>query len=149
MGVSEFMAKVLWLGTDLRSQRNIFIRESSSKMYSQVVFALAQLAAEVPYSILCAVAFFLLFYFPMVRVLFRALLERRLTGPSARQGFNMETSRAGYQFAVIFVTEFFASFNHTFSLQDSDLLEQAVTLGQAVGALAPCVPSIPPHRKLY
>ncbi|KAL8291281.1 hypothetical protein RQP46_002259 [Phenoliferia psychrophenolica] len=82
--------------------RNIFIRESSSKMYSQIVFALAQLAAEIPYSILCAVAFYLLFYFPM--------------------GFNMEPSRAGYQFGVIFVTEFFA-----------------VTLGQAVGALAPTI----------
>lgn len=40
--------------------RGIFTRESSSKMYSQKVFALAQLAAEVPYSFICAVAFFLL-----------------------------------------------------------------------------------------
>jgi len=41
-------------------QRMTFIRESSSKMYSPYVFALSQLAAEVPYSILCSVVFFLL-----------------------------------------------------------------------------------------
>lgn len=40
--------------------RGIFTRESSSKMYSQKIFALAQLAAEIPYSFICAVAFFLL-----------------------------------------------------------------------------------------
>ena len=45
--------------------RNTFIRESSSKMYSQIVFALGQLMAEMPYSVLCAVVFFLLFYYPM------------------------------------------------------------------------------------
>ena len=72
-------------------------------MYSQIVFALGQLAAEMPYSILCAVVFYLLvrgsstpvavsltscsvqFYFPM--------------------GFNMDPSRAGYQFFVILITE--------------------------------------------
>ena len=45
---------------DLFLQRMTFIRESSSKMYSPYVFALSQLAAEVPYSILCSVVFFLL-----------------------------------------------------------------------------------------
>lgn len=35
--------------------RQTFIREASSKMYSQVIFATAQLAAETPYSVLCAV----------------------------------------------------------------------------------------------
>jgi hypothetical protein len=34
-------------------------------MYSQITFALAQLAAEMPYSILCAVVFFLLLIYPM------------------------------------------------------------------------------------
>lgn len=38
-----------------------FNREASSKMYSTVVFAIAQLVSEIPYSILCAVAFYLLF----------------------------------------------------------------------------------------
>ncbi|ORY59909.1 pleiotropic drug resistance ABC transporter [Leucosporidium creatinivorum] len=82
--------------------RQTFIRESSSKMYSQVVFALSQLAAESPYSLLCAVAFFLLLYYPM--------------------GFNKATDRAGYQFFVVLVTEFFA-----------------VTLGQGVAALSPSI----------
>lgn len=54
-------------------------------MYSQIVFALAQLAAETPYSILCAVVFFLLLYYPM--------------------GFSTVTDRAGYQFFVVLVTE--------------------------------------------
>lgn len=40
--------------------RMTYIREASSKMYSPVVFALSQLAAEMPYSILCSVVFFLL-----------------------------------------------------------------------------------------
>lgn len=35
-------------------------------MYSSVVFSIAQLTAEMPYSVLCAVVFFLLFYFPCV-----------------------------------------------------------------------------------
>ena len=50
-------------------------------MYSPTVFALTQLAAEAPYSILCATVFFLLFYFPV--------------------GFNFDSSRAGYQFLMI------------------------------------------------
>lgn len=50
-------------------------------MYSPVVFALCQLAAEAPYSLLCAVCFFLLFYFPA--------------------GFSTDPSRAGYQFLMI------------------------------------------------
>lgn len=37
-----------------------------SQMYSSVVFSIAQLTAEMPYSVLCAVVFFLLFYFPCV-----------------------------------------------------------------------------------
>jgi ATP-binding cassette subfamily G (WHITE) protein 2 (SNQ2) len=41
--------------------RMTFIRERSSKMYSEIVFAMGQLAAEMPYSLLCAVVFFLLF----------------------------------------------------------------------------------------
>lgn len=54
-------------------------------MYSPTVFALAQLAAEVPYSFLCALIFYLLYYFPM--------------------GFNYSPSRAGYQYIMILVVE--------------------------------------------
>ncbi|GAA5979902.1 hypothetical protein JCM11641_007581 [Rhodosporidiobolus odoratus] len=82
--------------------RMTFLREASSKMYSPVVFSLAQLAAEMPYSILCSVVFFLLLYYPM--------------------GFNMDSNRAGYAYAFILLTELFA-----------------VTMGQAVAALAPTI----------
>ncbi|GAA5882789.1 hypothetical protein JCM16303_002456 [Sporobolomyces ruberrimus] len=82
--------------------RMTFIREASSKMYSPYVFALSQLAAETPYSILCSVVFFLLLYYPM--------------------GFNTDSNRAGYAFAFILAVEMFA-----------------VTLGQAVAALAPTI----------
>ncbi|GAA5823312.1 hypothetical protein JCM3770_002194 [Rhodotorula araucariae] len=68
--------------------RMTYIREASSKMYSLVVFALSQLAAEMPHSILCSVVFFLLLYYPA--------------------GFNMESTRAGYAFAMILLTELFA-----------------------------------------
>jgi ATP-binding cassette subfamily G (WHITE) protein 2 (SNQ2) len=68
--------------------RQVFIREASSKMYSPAVFAIAQLIAEIPGSILCAVAFFLSLYYPA--------------------GFNYSSDRAGYAFLVILVVEFFA-----------------------------------------
>lgn len=42
--------------------RMTFNREASSKMYSSTIFALTQLIAEMPYSVGCAVAFFLLLY---------------------------------------------------------------------------------------
>ncbi|KAK4052255.1 ATP-binding cassette transporter snq2 [Microbotryomycetes sp. JL221] len=68
--------------------RLTFIRESSSKMYSQPVFALGQLAAEMPYSIACAVVFFVLLYYPM--------------------GFNTASERAGLQFLNILAVELFS-----------------------------------------
>ncbi|KAL8365942.1 hypothetical protein RB595_004631 [Gaeumannomyces hyphopodioides] len=81
-------------------KRAIFFRESSSKMYNQYAFTAAQLVAEIPYSILCAVGFFLpLYYMP---------------------GFQVESSRAGYQFLMVFITEIFS-----------------ITLGQALAALTP------------
>lgn len=43
-----------------------FDREASSKMYSSIVFALCQLLAEMPYSVLNATVYFLLIQF-MVR----------------------------------------------------------------------------------
>lgn len=68
--------------------RNTFIREASSKMYSQPVFAIGQLAAEMPYSILCAVVYFLLYYFPT--------------------GMRTESARAGYAFLMILVAEVYS-----------------------------------------
>jgi len=81
-------------------KRALFFREQSSKMYSSFVFALSLLVAELPYSILCAVCFFLpLYYIP---------------------GLQSESSRAGYQFLIVLITELFS-----------------VTLGQALAALSP------------
>ncbi|KAJ5620959.1 hypothetical protein N7510_004943 [Penicillium lagena] len=80
--------------------RLIFYRESASKTYGQFAFALSMIVAELPYSILCAVCFFLpLYYIP---------------------GFQSATSRAGYQFLMVLITEIFA-----------------VTLGQMISALTP------------
>ncbi|CAG7925541.1 unnamed protein product [Penicillium olsonii] len=80
--------------------RLIFYRESASKTYSQFAFALSMVIAEAPYSLLCAVCFFLpLYYIP---------------------GFQSESSRAGYQFLIILITEMFS-----------------VTLGQMISALTP------------
>ncbi|KAH8808575.1 ABC-2 type transporter-domain-containing protein [Xylogone sp. PMI_703] len=80
--------------------RMIFYRESSSKMYGQFAFASSLVVAEMPYSILCAVGFFLpLYYMP---------------------GFQSASSRAGYQFFMVLITELFS-----------------VTLGQMVAALTP------------
>ncbi|KAJ4311874.1 ATP-binding cassette transporter snq2 [Neodidymelliopsis sp. IMI 364377] len=80
--------------------RMISFREQMSKAYKTFPFALAMVIAEMPYSILCAVAFFLpLYYIP---------------------GLNSESSRAGYQFFIVLITEIFS-----------------VTLAQAIAALTP------------
>lgn len=57
------VCKILPEGTadSTTPQRETFHRESSSKMYSSSVFGLAQIIAEMPYSLLCAVVFFFLF----------------------------------------------------------------------------------------
>ncbi|KAK3332194.1 ABC-2 type transporter-domain-containing protein [Cercophora scortea] len=69
-------------------KRAIFFREQSSKMYNSFTFASAMVIAEMPYSLLCAVVFFLpIYYMP---------------------GFQAEPSRAGYQFLMILVTELFS-----------------------------------------
>ncbi|KAI5802957.1 ABC-2 type transporter-domain-containing protein [Geopyxis carbonaria] len=80
--------------------RLIFYREQSAKMYSQFAFALSMVVAEIPYSLLCAVGFFVCIYFP--------------------PGLDGSASRAGYQFFMVLICEFFA-----------------VTLGQMVAALTP------------
>lgn len=80
--------------------RLIFYRESAAKAYGQFPFALSMVLAEMPYNILCAVGFFLpLYYMP---------------------GFQSATSRAGYQFLIILITELFS-----------------VTLGQMISACTP------------
>lgn len=81
-------------------KRAIFFREQSSKMYSPFTFASSMVLAEMPYSILCAVVFFLpLYYMP---------------------GFPTGTSRAGYQFFMVLITELFS-----------------VTLGQVLSSVTP------------
>ncbi|KAI6382872.1 hypothetical protein MCOR25_000388 [Pyricularia grisea] len=81
-------------------KRGIFFRESSSKMYTTSAFAASMLIAELPYVVLCAVAFFLpLYYMP---------------------GFSVESSRAGFQFFMILITEFFS-----------------ITLAQALSSITP------------
>ncbi|GAM85329.1 hypothetical protein ANO11243_033350 [Dothideomycetidae sp. 11243] len=68
--------------------RLIYYREAASKSYKQIAFSISMVLAEAPYSILCAVAFFLpLNYLP---------------------GFQTAPSRAGYQFLMILTTEFIA-----------------------------------------
>ncbi|KAK3381681.1 ABC-2 type transporter-domain-containing protein [Podospora didyma] len=81
-------------------KRALFFREQSSKMYSSFVFAASMVVAEMPYSILCAVGFFLpIYYMP---------------------GLQTESSRAGYQFFMVLITELFS-----------------VTMGQALASLTP------------
>ncbi|TGJ86324.1 hypothetical protein E0Z10_g2437 [Xylaria hypoxylon] len=69
-------------------KRAIFFREQLSKMYSTFTFTLSMVLAELPYSILCSVLFFLLLYFV--------------------PGFQSEPSRAGYQYFMVLITELFA-----------------------------------------
>jgi ATP-binding cassette subfamily G (WHITE) protein 2 (SNQ2) len=80
--------------------RMISYREQMSKAYKTFPFAFSMVVAEMPYSILCAVFFFIpIYYIP---------------------GLNPSSSRAGYQFFIVLITEIFS-----------------VTLGQAVAALTP------------
>ncbi|KAH8927386.1 hypothetical protein BT69DRAFT_1347368 [Atractiella rhizophila] len=68
--------------------RQVFIREASSKMYSPTVFSISQLIAELPYSLLCGVAFFIFLYYPT--------------------GFDTSSDRAGYAFLLIMIIELWA-----------------------------------------
>ncbi|KAF2090707.1 hypothetical protein K490DRAFT_62029 [Saccharata proteae CBS 121410] len=80
--------------------RMISYREQAAKAYKTFPFALSMVLAEMPYSILCAVGFFLpIYYIP---------------------GFSSLSSRAGYQFLIILITEIFS-----------------VTLAQLIAALTP------------
>ncbi|KAK3950972.1 ABC-2 type transporter-domain-containing protein [Pseudoneurospora amorphoporcata] len=83
-------------------KRTIFFREQSSKMYNSFTFAASMVIAEMPYNILCAVIFFVfVYYIP---------------------GLSSESSRAGYQFFMVLITEVFS-----------------VTMGQCLSALTPTV----------
>ncbi|RDI85073.1 hypothetical protein Vi05172_g5060 [Venturia inaequalis] len=80
--------------------RMISYRESAAKAYKTFPFALSMVIAEMPYSVLCAVGFFLpIYYIP---------------------GLNSASSRAGYQFLIVLITELFS-----------------VTLGQMIAACTP------------
>lgn len=80
--------------------RLIYYREAAAKAYKQFPFALSMVLAEMPYSVLCAAAFFLpIYYIP---------------------GFQSASSRAGYQFFIVLITEVFS-----------------VTLAQMISALTP------------
>ena len=68
--------------------RLIYYRENAAKAYKQFPFALSMVLAEMPYSILCAVGFFLpMYYIP---------------------GFQSSSDRAGYQFLMVLITEIFS-----------------------------------------
>ncbi|KAL8639764.1 MAG: hypothetical protein Q9228_003236 [Teloschistes exilis] len=70
------------------SSRLIFYRESAAKAYKQFPFALSMVLAEMPYSLLCAVGFYLpIYYMPR---------------------FQKDSGRAGYQFLMIMLMELFA-----------------------------------------
>ncbi|KAI0347995.1 ABC-transporter [Trametopsis cervina] len=70
--------------------RRIFIRESSSRIYSPYVFAIGQLIGEIPYSIMCAFVYWVLMVWPM----------------SFGQG-SAGTNGNGFQFLVILFVELF------------------------------------------
>ena len=44
----------------ISQNRRVFIREASSRIYSPEVFAISQLLGEMPYSILCAICYWVL-----------------------------------------------------------------------------------------
>ncbi|KAK4622564.1 ABC multidrug transporter I [Fulvia fulva] len=68
--------------------RLIYYREAASKTYKQFPFAASMVLAEMPYSIICAVGFFLpLYYIP---------------------GFSHVSNRAGYNFLMVLITELFS-----------------------------------------
>ncbi|KAF2685329.1 ABC transporter CDR4 [Lentithecium fluviatile CBS 122367] len=68
--------------------RMISYREQMAKAYKTFPFALSMVVAEMPYSILCAVFFFIpLYYIP---------------------GLNPSSDRAGYQFFIVLITEIFS-----------------------------------------
>lgn len=47
------------------ANRRVFIRESSSRIYSPYVFAIGQLIGEIPYSIICGIIYWVLMVYPI------------------------------------------------------------------------------------
>lgn len=106
----------LWI-----SNRRIFIRESSSRIYSPYVFAIGQLLGEIPYSVLCAFVYWVLMVWPM----------------GIGQGA-AGTNGNGFMFLVILFVEFFGS-KCSPSLRIHLYAEPLVpvTFGQFIGAISP------------
>jgi len=71
--------------------RRTFIREASSRMYSPYVFAIGQLLGEVPYSVICAIIYWVMMVYPI----------------HFGQG-SAGTNGTGFQLLVILITELFA-----------------------------------------
>lgn len=70
-------------------QRLIYYREAAAKAYKQLPFAFAMVCAEMPYTLICTISFFLpLYYLP---------------------GFQFASNRAGYQFFIILILEIFST----------------------------------------
>ncbi|MCJ1359333.1 MAG: hypothetical protein MMC33_009334 [Icmadophila ericetorum] len=68
--------------------RLIFYREAAAKTYSQFAFVFSMVTAEMPYSVICAIGFFLpIHYLP---------------------GLQSAPDRAGYAFLMILITELFS-----------------------------------------
>ncbi|GAA6042344.1 hypothetical protein JCM8097_003859 [Rhodosporidiobolus ruineniae] len=63
------------------TNRETYVREASSKTYSSIAFAVGQLVAEVPTSILCSIIFFVIYYYGI--------------------GFQTDSDRAGYAYLMI------------------------------------------------
>ena len=104
-----------------RYRTGTFIRESSSRIYSPYVFAIGQLIGEIPYSILCAVL-----YWVLMVCLNRS---RRWISLTFEQVYPMGfgkgsagTHGTGFQLLVIIFVELFG-----------------VTLGQMVASFSPSI----------
>ncbi|KAH9470579.1 hypothetical protein Pst134EA_007825 [Puccinia striiformis f. sp. tritici] len=69
--------------------RQIYLRESSAKMYTPITFGISQSVAEMPYSLCCAVGFFVIWYYL----------------PNLQGGGG---DRAGYALLVVVAVELFA-----------------------------------------
>ncbi|KAG9009142.1 hypothetical protein FRB94_012414 [Tulasnella sp. JGI-2019a] len=103
--------------------RMTFIREASSGMYSPYVFAMGQLLAELPWSIVCAILYWVLNYFPMD-------FGQGATGKGG----------SGYYLLMIIASETFGvciSVSVTLPSLTSRYIQ--VTMGQAIASLSPTI----------
>ncbi|KAI8460557.1 ABC-2 type transporter-domain-containing protein [Phakopsora pachyrhizi] len=67
--------------------RETYLREASSKMYAPAAFGIAQFLAEIPYSFLCAVFFYVIWYYVV--------------------SFQKASGRAGYSFFMVLLVELY------------------------------------------